>query len=735
MKRIIIPTLAAAALILAMVALSTAGTPKVHANPDGALTHSSFAAVGRYGIVADGVGLNGKDDSTEAEFRTIQLDVPGSVAKAYLYWAGYDSSSDPSTVNSVSVAVDNDPTPTTIIAGETYGPAEWASSFYHFVFIADVTSLVQTGNHEYAISGAGLTFIENYGAGLMVVYEDAGLPLSYIVIKDGLDSFHCEYGVPQGPDTEVTYFDFASDANDRNVAITLFAGGVENENRPNSLWYQTGSKTKPSKLVDKTKATELTDYLSTYPLVAGDEACWDTFASGLEITVPAGDTWLGLQLESVCDVSSETGCEALFMASGMVISGIGNHCTTTGDYIVCTDKRDYAPGETVHISGGGFAAGVELTIKVIRPDSSVVTGDGSFVPWPNPYDTVTTDDWGNFEYAYVLDGIDGEYLVQVLDGSWDGAPDTVLATHTFMDSPTWPHNEWYEPPGECICDLADQGNTWLDMVGCPCVFYDFNTSSGYAFFRQQLLGDPGLPGSLKQNGWTVLFDTDDDGYYEVLVGLNGQEIWFGGSKVETVQVWQNTTETAPIVWAPSVFSDPPETLVITYLATTNSNVTFASPYYLIDWAVPISVLDSAGVSAGDTMYFATSADNNNWNKDHPECYECPNPVTANAGADQSDCEDSDGTTTFSLSGSATGAGTYSYQWSTADAGVTINSPDAQNTTVDITGSGSFTITLKVTDTDHPIICYDYDDVVLTVYPDPGCDDGNDCTDDYRTGIL
>jgi hypothetical protein len=82
------------------------------------------------------------------------------------------------------------------LADDTYGPDEWASSFYHFVFVADVTTLVQAGNHSYAVSGAGLTFTENYGAGLMVVYEDAGLPLSYVVINDGLDSFHSEYEAP-----------------------------------------------------------------------------------------------------------------------------------------------------------------------------------------------------------------------------------------------------------------------------------------------------------------------------------------------------------------------------------------------------------------------------------------------------------------------------------------------------------------------------------------------------------
>jgi hypothetical protein len=76
MKRILIPLLTVAMLTFSVVAPFAIGAPKVYADPDGALTNSSFAAAGRYAIAADGIGLNGKDDSTEAEFRTIQFYVP-----------------------------------------------------------------------------------------------------------------------------------------------------------------------------------------------------------------------------------------------------------------------------------------------------------------------------------------------------------------------------------------------------------------------------------------------------------------------------------------------------------------------------------------------------------------------------------------------------------------------------------------------------------------------------------
>ncbi|MCJ7509974.1 MAG: hypothetical protein MUP14_03700, partial [Dehalococcoidia bacterium] len=103
-------------------------------------------------------------------------------------------------------------------------------------------------------------------------------------------------------------------------------------------------------------------------------------------------------------------------------------CTTTGDYSVCTDQADYVPEATVHVTGGGFIPGTSLAMKVTRPDGSTVTGDGSFAAWPTAYDTVIVGDDGTLRYDYVLDGINGEYLVEVLDA--DG---NVLASHTFTD--------------------------------------------------------------------------------------------------------------------------------------------------------------------------------------------------------------------------------------------------------------------------------------------------------------
>ena len=59
-------------------------------------------------------------------------------------------------------------------------------------------------------------------------------------------------------------------------------------------------------------------------------------------------------------------------------------CVQTGDEIVLTNRSDYDPGETVFITGSGYAASCDVTIKVTRPDGSVVKGDGCVRPWKRP---------------------------------------------------------------------------------------------------------------------------------------------------------------------------------------------------------------------------------------------------------------------------------------------------------------------------------------------------------------
>ncbi len=116
----------------------------------------------------------------------------------------------------------------------------------------------------------------------------------------------------------------------------------------------------------------------------------------------------------------------VMIATGAATATPAGTCAPTGQETIQTDMPDYAPEETVHMSGTGYAPSCDVVVQVTRPNGSVVKGDGSFEPGS---DTVTTDADGNLTYDYILDGIEGEYLVEVL-----GAGGAVLATHTFTDA-------------------------------------------------------------------------------------------------------------------------------------------------------------------------------------------------------------------------------------------------------------------------------------------------------------
>jgi hypothetical protein len=100
--------------------------------------------------------------------------------------------------------------------------------------------------------------------------------------------------------------------------------------------------------------------------------------------------------------------------------------------IITTDKADYAPTETVIVRGSGFKSNTDYYIPVIRPDGTIVLGDGTFTPG---WDTIHSDTDGAFLYEYILDGVFGLYEVRLYDLAWEG--DLVqepLAKTTFMDA-------------------------------------------------------------------------------------------------------------------------------------------------------------------------------------------------------------------------------------------------------------------------------------------------------------
>ena len=102
-------------------------------------------------------------------------------------------------------------------------------------------------------------------------------------------------------------------------------------------------------------------------------------------------------------------------------SGEEQEINLTIDPTLTTDKDDYNPGETVVITGTGFLPNTEYTIVVVRPDGSIVLGDGTFVPGS---DVVLSDAGGGFTYNYILNGIVGTYNVEAKDSEGNTVAET-----------------------------------------------------------------------------------------------------------------------------------------------------------------------------------------------------------------------------------------------------------------------------------------------------------------------
>ncbi len=102
----------------------------------------------------------------------------------------------------------------------------------------------------------------------------------------------------------------------------------------------------------------------------------------------------------------------------MMMLPAGQPVTAGSGPSLWTDKLDYAPGEVVTISGSSFLANTPVTVTVERPDGTKDT----ISPAP------VTDDAGNFNCTYQLNGIAGTYTVTATDG-------TNTATTTFTDLP------------------------------------------------------------------------------------------------------------------------------------------------------------------------------------------------------------------------------------------------------------------------------------------------------------
>jgi len=233
----------------------------------------------------------------------------------------------------------------------------------------------------------------------------------------------------------------------------------------------------------------------------------------------------------------------------------------------------------------------------------------------------------------------------------------------------------YDPEG----DISGAGLDHIDLVGddtCPAAFYAFDEN--YAYFRVQVVASPfKVNGTLENHSWVAVMDFMAIDGYDYMIGLTGQ------NPNERVAIHRNgdSGRQVPFLMNPTN-TDSADDELQSYMPVGDYSEAIVSEcdvdYWFVSWAVPMDDLigciadndPSLGVSSlGDLndavesgelmLYFGTSADHNNYNKDVLICYGCP---TVEIVADpEVICEGSTTTLTAETSGCATG-----YQWYEGD---------------------------------------------------------------------
>ena len=194
-------------------------------------------------------------------------------------------------------------------------------------------------------------------------------------------------------------------------------------------------------------------------------------------------------------------------------------------------------------------------------------------------------------------------------------------------SPVWP-TSWVTPSG-CFSDPSDESPSEVDLIGDtgnPAV--GFNSDSDFFYFRERVEGNPGTVSGLSNFSWVVLFQTSTP-QYQYLATISGKS-------GNNVLLYDNTThspDSTGVDFSP-LFNDPADNVLWQGPAATYGRVTGSGPYY-IDWAIPSSELTSRGITTSTTKFFATSANANNYNKDHLDCYE----AIADLSLDKTDTQD------------------------------------------------------------------------------------------------
>ena len=161
----------------------------------------------------------------------ITVDVTGTPETVILTWSGRGPNPD----DTITISVNGGPAfPVTADLVEEFN-ANCCSSDNYSYYKEIPATLFTTGVNNVQIFDLSIT--ESHGATLTVVSFSPTLPRTQVARYWGLDNFHERWSGIFGPNSQVVCHDFEAAKKDRNMNVIMTAGGIQNEFRPNRIWY------------------------------------------------------------------------------------------------------------------------------------------------------------------------------------------------------------------------------------------------------------------------------------------------------------------------------------------------------------------------------------------------------------------------------------------------------------------------------------------------------------------
>jgi hypothetical protein len=260
---------------------------------------------GKLRVTTEAVGL------IDGGSPTITIDVPGTPMTATITWSGRGP------VGDDTITLDINGTGAKSITAN-FAEQAFANccASDNYVYVAQLpASAFSTGVNTVQVSG--LTIAESHGATLVISSFSDAFQKRLISRYWGLDSYHSRWEGVYGPYSEVVCQQFDAENFDRDLNFLMTIGGVENDLRPNSIWYQVGFGSLPTgDIVNVGTEIATSNDGSGHPFptystqnqnTVGE---YDLFKQD-GILIPTGSSWICFQHESY-DTAELLGVSALW---------------------------------------------------------------------------------------------------------------------------------------------------------------------------------------------------------------------------------------------------------------------------------------------------------------------------------------------------------------------------------------------------------------------------------------